>query len=76
MKQISSNTNVKWIVVKGSFEYLMNLSAQFVQELIPVRGVRIRKAKLAVFDSEELENVRYWNILCPDWKVFVISDKF
>ena len=76
MKQISSNTNVKWIVVKGSFEYLMNLSAQFVQELIPVRGVRIRKAKLPVFDIEELENVRYWNILCPDWKVFVISDKF
>ena len=37
-----------------------------------MRGVRIRKAKLPVFDTEELENVLYWNSLCPD--VFVISE--
>ena len=38
--------------MKGSAEYLIDLSAQFVQELIQVS---IRKAKLPVFDIEELK---------------------
>ena len=37
----------------------MNLPAQFDWELIQVRGVNIRKAKLPVFETEELENVLY-----------------